>query len=37
VSWNGRDDRGQLASAGVYFYTARTEDRTIVRKMALIK
>ncbi len=29
VSWNGRDDRGQLAPSGVYFYRLRADGRSL--------
>ncbi len=37
VAWNGRDDRGQTAAAGVYLYRLEADGRAIERKMTLIK
>lgn len=35
--WDGKDDQGQEVSSGVYFYRLRTRDRTLQRKMLLVK
>ena len=35
--WNGRDDFGRQAAAGVYFYLLQTGDFRQTRKMTLIK
>jgi hypothetical protein len=37
VSWDGRDDRGQLAGSGVYFYRLSTDSFSKSRKMILVK
>jgi hypothetical protein len=37
VLWDGRDNRGQLATSGVYFVRLRTRDFAQTRKMVLIK
>jgi hypothetical protein len=37
VTWNGADGQGRRASSGVYFYTLKTANQTLVRKMAIIK
>lgn len=37
VIWDGRDTRGVSVSTGVYFYRLQTNDRTITRKMILLK
>jgi hypothetical protein len=37
VTWNGTDGQGRRASSGVYFYTLKTANQTLVRKMAIIK
>jgi hypothetical protein len=35
--WDGRDERGQTLSSGVYFYRLRTENWILTRRMVLIK
>lgn len=35
--WDGRDERGNSLSSGVYFYQLRFEDKTLTRKMVLLK
>ena len=37
VTWNGADTQGRRAASGVYFYTLKTGQHTLVRKMAIIK
>lgn len=37
VVWNGRDDRGQSLSSGVYFYRLSGGTETVTRKMILSK
>jgi flagellar hook assembly protein FlgD len=37
VVWDGRDDRGRRAAAGVYFYRMKTADRVLTRKMARLR
>ena len=37
VVWDGRDNRGDAASSGVYFYRLKADNRTIARKMLLLK
>ena len=37
VLWNGRDARGAPASSGVYFYRLTTSERSLTKKMVLIK
>ena len=37
VVWDGRDNKGGDASSGVYFYRLRADNRTITRKMLLLK
>jgi hypothetical protein len=37
VTWDGRDDRGQRVSSGIYLYRARTDRDSVVRKMLLLK
>ncbi|MDI6739336.1 MAG: carboxypeptidase regulatory-like domain-containing protein [Candidatus Edwardsbacteria bacterium] len=35
--WNGRDDRGQRVSSGVYLYRLRVDEYQNVRKMILLR
>jgi hypothetical protein len=35
--WDGRSDRGTLASSGAYFYRLRAGDRELVRRMMLMR
>jgi hypothetical protein len=35
--WNGKNSKGQSVGSGVYFYRLRTGDKTLTRKMLLIK
>lgn len=37
VTWNGRDDAGQLVTSGVYIYRLNTAEFTGSRKMLLLK
>ena len=37
VPWDGRNDSGIDVSAGVYFYSLRTDSGTSTRKMVLVK
>lgn len=37
VEWNGRNDQGNLASSGVYFYRLTAPGFSDVRKMTLVK
>jgi len=37
VIWNGTDNKGSACSSGVYFYRLRTSDKTLVRKMLMLK
>jgi hypothetical protein len=37
VAWNGTDDRGEPLPSGVYIYTLRVGDRSLSRKMLLVK
>jgi len=37
VEWNGRDDRGELTSSGIYFYLLRAGDKLISNKMMKVE
>ncbi|MCD4830098.1 MAG: T9SS type A sorting domain-containing protein [Candidatus Cloacimonetes bacterium] len=37
VVWNGKDATGRTVSSGVYFYRLETGDRTLTKKMLLLK
>jgi len=37
VSWHGRDETGQQAASGNYYYRLTTGDETATRKMTLLK
>jgi len=37
VVWNGRDDYGNNVSSGIYFYSLKSDNITISKKMMLIK
>ncbi|MBU0741791.1 T9SS type A sorting domain-containing protein [bacterium] len=37
LTWDGRDDRGQAAAAGIYFVRLQAELETVTRKIALIR
>jgi beta-glucanase (GH16 family) len=37
VTWNGRDDAGRLAPAGVYFYRLEADGLSSTRRMTLLK
>ena len=37
VIWNGRNDKGEQASSGIYLYTLRSGDKTYTRKMVMLK
>ncbi len=37
VRWNGRNESGERVASGLYFYRLRSGDKSITRKMVLIK
>jgi hypothetical protein len=37
IEWDGRDQSGQVASSGVYFYRLKTGQRVLTKKMVLLK
>ena len=37
VQWNGRNDRGEAVSSGIYLYQLRDGSSVITRKMVLLK
>lgn len=37
VNWDGRNDRGETVSSGVYFYRLVTDYKSLTRRMALIR
>ncbi|MEO0105880.1 MAG: FlgD immunoglobulin-like domain containing protein [candidate division WOR-3 bacterium] len=37
VHWNGRDDLGKIAPAGVYFFTLETLNSTLTKKAILVR
>jgi flagellar hook assembly protein FlgD len=37
ITWDGHDDRGRAASAGLYFFELRFGNRTRVQKAVLLR
>jgi len=37
ITWHGRDARGNQVSTGVYFYRLTAGNRTLTKKMVLLK
>ena len=35
--WNGKDNKGQMASSGVYFYRLTTDGKALTKKMLMLK
>jgi flagellar hook assembly protein FlgD len=35
--WDGRDQTGQVAASGLYFYQLRTEGIKLTRRMLLVR
>ena len=37
IQWNARDEQGRAVSAGIYFYTLRTNNYIQTQKMVVLK
>jgi hypothetical protein len=37
IHWNGRNEKGESASSGIYLYTLKTQKETFTRKMTVLK
>jgi len=37
IHWDGRNDRGELVSSGIYLYTLKCGERTFTKKMVALK
>jgi flagellar hook assembly protein FlgD len=37
VTWNGKNERGEAVSSGIYLYTLKAADQTFTRKMTILK
>jgi flagellar hook assembly protein FlgD len=37
VHWNGRNDKGERVSTGVYFYTLQADDYRETKRMLILK
>jgi len=37
LDWNGKDNNGNVASSGVYFYRLTTKEKTLTNKMLMLK
>ncbi len=37
AAWSGENDRGAPVVSGIYFYRLKTQDRTVTRKMVLLR
>ncbi|MFC1898287.1 C25 family cysteine peptidase [Candidatus Cloacimonadota bacterium] len=37
INWNGKDNSGSLVSSGIYFYQITTSEKSLKRKMLLLK
>jgi hypothetical protein len=36
-TWNGQDEDGRMVASGVYFYRLKADEKTLTRKMVLLK
>ena len=36
-TWDGRDEKGQMCSSGLYYALFKGEGRTLIQKMVLVK
>ena len=37
ITWDGRDTSGRQVASGAYFYRLESQDRTVTRRMLLLK
>jgi flagellar hook assembly protein FlgD len=37
LTWDGTNENGQTLTSGVYFYRVIAEDKTVTKKMTLLK
>jgi len=37
IEWNGKDDKGNQLSSGIYLYKLSTDDKSIIKKMVLLR
>jgi hypothetical protein len=37
VTWDGRDDHGTLVSSGIYFYSLKTNEKQLTKRMTFLK
>ncbi|UCG92670.1 MAG: T9SS type A sorting domain-containing protein, partial [candidate division WOR-3 bacterium] len=37
IHWDSKDDHGKVASSGVYFYRLQVDERSIIKKMTLLR
>lgn len=37
IVWDGRNNKGDAAGSGVYFYQLRAEGQVLTRRMVLVK
>jgi len=37
INWDGTDENGKQLPNGIYFYKLSTKDKTIVKKMIILK
>ena len=36
-SWNGTDEQGNKVASGLYFYKLETDNKTVTKKMIMLK